>query len=184
VRDPAVCERALCHRARPPDASLIVLIDVAKDRFEVEVEVEVELVCLIMRVAGVGFLTSRSFRAAKSRPLSARTLSDQLIGGEIARLHAENYGIYGVRKMHRLLDRQGWAIGRLQTGGTAEGLDDSLTCGDEGRCWKEGHHAKSDSEGVAGRCRGDRAEERVDVRPDRPGFRDLRVVCAAVSNDC
>ena len=32
------------------------------------------------------------------------------------RLHAENYGVYGVRKMHALMRRQGWAIGRDQTG--------------------------------------------------------------------
>jgi putative transposase len=69
-----------------------------------------------MRAAEVGFVTARGYRAAKSRPASARTLSDQLIGGEIARLHAENYGVYGVRKMHRLLNRQGWATGRDQTG--------------------------------------------------------------------
>ena len=35
------------------------------------------------------FYSSRRYRAAKSRPASARTLSDQLIGGEITRLHAE-----------------------------------------------------------------------------------------------
>ena len=58
-----------------------------------------------MRAAEVGFVTSRSYRAGKSRPASARTLSDQLIGGEITRLHAENYGVYGVRQMHRLLGR-------------------------------------------------------------------------------
>ena len=35
------------------------------------------------------FYFSRRYRAAKSRPASARTLSDQLIGGEITRLHTE-----------------------------------------------------------------------------------------------
>ena len=69
-----------------------------------------------MRAAEVGFVSARGYRAAKSRLVSARTLSDQLIGGEIARLHAENYGVYGVRKTHRLLGRQGWEIGRDQTG--------------------------------------------------------------------
>ena len=69
-----------------------------------------------MRDAEVGVVTSRGYRAAKCLPASARTLSDQLIGAEVARLHAENYGVYGVRKMHRLLKRQGWEIGRDQTG--------------------------------------------------------------------
>ena len=89
---------------------MIRFIDVMKDRFGVE------LVCRTMRAAEVGFVTARGYRAAKTRPASARTLSDQLIGGEILRLHAENYGVYGVRKMHHLLKRQGWATGRDQTG--------------------------------------------------------------------
>ena len=89
---------------------MIAFIDVMKDRFGVE------LVCRTMRAAEVGFVTARGYRAAKGRPASARTLSDQLIGGEIARLHAENYGVYGVQKMHRLLKRQGSEIGQDQTG--------------------------------------------------------------------
>jgi putative transposase len=89
---------------------MIAFIDKMKDRFGVE------LVCRTMRAAEVGFLSSRGYRVAKSRPASARNLSDQLLSAEIARLHAENYGVYGVRKMHRLLKRQGWTIGRDQTG--------------------------------------------------------------------
>jgi transposase InsO family protein len=88
---------------------MIRFIDVMKDRFGVE------LVCRTMRAAEVGFVTARGYRAAKSRPISAKILSDQLIGGEIAQLHVETYGVYGVRKMHRLLKRQGWEIGRGQT---------------------------------------------------------------------
>ena len=34
---------------------------------------------------------------------------------QVARLHAENYGVYGRRKMHALMRRQGWEIGRDQT---------------------------------------------------------------------
>ena len=34
---------------------------------------------------------------------------------ELTRLHAENYGVYGRRKMHALLRRQGWNVGRDQT---------------------------------------------------------------------
>jgi putative transposase len=80
---------------------MIRFIEVMKDRFGVE------LVCRTMRAAEVGFVTARGYRATKSRPASARTLSDQLLSGEIVRLHAENYDVYGVRKMHRLLKRQG-----------------------------------------------------------------------------
>ena len=35
--------------------------------------------------------------------------------GEIRRLHAENYGFYGYRKMHQAMRRAGWEIGRDQT---------------------------------------------------------------------
>lgn len=62
-----------------------------------------------------GFLTSRGYRAAKTRVASARQLRDELLVPEVARLHAENYSVYGRRKMHALLKRQGWEIGRDQT---------------------------------------------------------------------
>ena len=62
-----------------------------------------------------GFLTSRDYRAAVGKAPSARQLSDDLLVPEIARLHAENYGVYGRRKMHALMRRQGWDIGRDQT---------------------------------------------------------------------
>lgn len=68
-----------------------------------------------LRPAVRGFITSRGYRAAKARPASARRLRDDLLKPEVARLHAENYSVYGVRKMHALLKRQGWDIGRDQT---------------------------------------------------------------------
>lgn len=61
-----------------------------------------------------GFLTSRGYRVAGRAP-SARQLRDDLLVLEVARLHAENYGVYGRRKMHALMRRQGWDIGRDQT---------------------------------------------------------------------
>jgi len=88
---------------------MIRFIDVMRDRFGVE------LVWRTMRAAEVGFVTARGYRAAKSRSVSARTLSDQVIGGETVRLHAENHGVFGIRKMHLPLKRLGWEIGRDQT---------------------------------------------------------------------
>ncbi len=61
-----------------------------------------------------GFLTSRGYRAAKTREPSSRAIRDQVLGDEMERLHAENYGVYGVRKMYRLMQRQGWLVGRDQ----------------------------------------------------------------------
>lgn len=37
-----------------------------------------------------------------------------MLVGEIVRLHAENYGVYGRRKMYALMRRQGWDVGRDQ----------------------------------------------------------------------
>ena len=55
-----------------------------------------------------------SYRAAKSRPASARALRDSLLIEELKRIHAENYGAYGVRKMHHAMAHAGWEIGRDQ----------------------------------------------------------------------
>ncbi|MTH67301.1 IS3 family transposase, partial [Agromyces bracchium] len=88
---------------------MIRFIDEYRDRFGVE------LICRVLRPAVRGFVTARGYRAAKTRVPSARALRDELLVPEVARLHAENYGVYGRRKMHALLRRQGWDIGRDQT---------------------------------------------------------------------
>jgi putative transposase len=88
---------------------MIRFINEHRDRFGVE------LICQVLRPAVQGFLTSRGYRAAVGRAPSARRLRDDLLVPEVARLHAENYGVYGRRKMHALMRRQGWDIGRDQT---------------------------------------------------------------------
>ncbi|QGS20839.1 IS3 family transposase [Micrococcus luteus] len=60
-------------------------------------------------------ITSRGYRAAKTRPTSARALRDAILVEELRRIHAENYSVYGVRKMHRAMVRAGWQIGCDQT---------------------------------------------------------------------
>ncbi|WP_449528529.1 IS3 family transposase [Galactobacter valiniphilus] len=95
--------------ARPPLDEMIRFIDMHRDQFGVE------LICRVLRDPVRGFLTSRGYRAAKARPASARQLKDELLVPETVRLHEENYGVYGVRKMHALLLRQGWGVGRDQT---------------------------------------------------------------------
>lgn len=88
---------------------MIAFIDEHRDRFGVEP------ICRVLGATEGGFLTSRGYRAAKTRPRSARAIRDELLGQEIVRLHAENYGVYGVRKMHALMRREGWQLGRDQT---------------------------------------------------------------------
>ena len=88
---------------------MIRYIDEHKDQFGVEA------ICRVLRPAVRGFITARGYRAAKTRAPSAWSLKDELLVPEIARLHGENYGVYGVRKMHALMRRQGWEVGRDQT---------------------------------------------------------------------
>jgi len=57
-----------------------------------------------------------TYYAAKTRPPSTRKLRDAQLKTVIAEVHARNYGVYGVRKTHAALRRDGLAIGRDQTG--------------------------------------------------------------------
>ena len=87
---------------------MIRCVDVYRDQFGAW------LICRVLGNTAGGFMTSRGYRAAKSRPMSDRAVRDQVLGDEIERLHAENYGVYGVRKMYCLMRRQGWLAGRDQ----------------------------------------------------------------------
>ena len=57
-----------------------------------------------------------TYYARKSRPPSDRQRSDDALKVEIARIHEENYGVYGVRKIWRQLRREGFDVGRDQVG--------------------------------------------------------------------
>ena len=76
----------------------------------------VEAICRTLGATAGGFITARGYRAAITRPRSARSICDEVLGEQIARLHQENYSVYGVRKMHAAMRRAGWVIGRDQTG--------------------------------------------------------------------
>jgi putative transposase len=56
-----------------------------------------------------------TYYAAKTRPPSPRALRDAQLKPVLAGLHAENYGVYGVRKMHAALQRAEVSIGRDRT---------------------------------------------------------------------
>ena len=59
---------------------MIRYIDEHKDQFGVEA------ICRVLRPAVRGFITSRGYRAAKTRPPSARALQDELLVPEITPL--------------------------------------------------------------------------------------------------
>lgn len=74
----------------------------------------VEAICRTLAATECGFITSRGYRAAKTRPPSQRTVRDEQLLAEIARIHGANYSVYGVRKMHAAMRRAGWVVGRDQ----------------------------------------------------------------------
>ncbi|WP_368918936.1 IS3 family transposase, partial [Corynebacterium striatum] len=89
---------------------MIRFIDEHRNRFSVK------FICQTLNTHREGgFLTSRGYRQSKARGLSARALRDAALVEHIRDVHAENYGVYGVRKMWRVLRRQGIDIGREHT---------------------------------------------------------------------
>jgi putative transposase len=88
---------------------MIRYIDEHKDRFGVEP------IIAVLRGTDAGFLSVPGYYAAKTRPPSARTQRDARLKDVITQVHADNYGVYGVRKMHAALRRDGIEIGRDQT---------------------------------------------------------------------
>ena len=74
---------------------MIAYIDRNKDRFGVEP------ICAHLPIA------PSTYYAAKTRPPSARAVRDEELKAEIRRVHEANFGVYGVRKVWRQLNREG-----------------------------------------------------------------------------
>jgi len=89
-------------------AVLVEYIDEHRDRFGVEP------ICTVLTSAGTQIAPS-TYYAAKNRAPSARAVSDAATMEAIAKIHAENYGVYGIRKVHAELRRQGHAVARCTT---------------------------------------------------------------------
>ena len=73
-----------------------------RDRFGVEP------ICETLQVA------PSTYYAALSRPPSARQLHDQELKVEIARVHRENFDVYGTEKIWKQLRREEVEVGRDQ----------------------------------------------------------------------
>jgi putative transposase len=65
----------------------------------------------VLKDAGVQIAPS-TYYAARKRPPSARAVTDEATVKEIRRIHSENYGVYGVRKVYAQLGREGGVDGR------------------------------------------------------------------------
>ena len=79
---------------------MIAYLDAHRDRFGVEP------ICQLLPIA------PSTYHAASHRPASARAVRDAKLKGEIARVHAEQFGVYGARKVWRQLHREGISVAR------------------------------------------------------------------------
>ena len=84
---------------------LVEYIDGHRDRFGVEP------ICRVLRDAGMQIAPS-TYYAAKVRPPSARAVRDAALTVDIRVTHKANLGVYGVRKIHAELNRQGVEVAR------------------------------------------------------------------------
>ena len=75
-------------------------IDTNRDRFGVEP------ICRALQFA------PSTYWSAKRRVPSARTVRDEQLKVEIARVHAENFGVYGAPKVWAQLNREGHTVAR------------------------------------------------------------------------
>jgi hypothetical protein len=71
-----------------------------KDRFGVEP------ICRVLPIA------PSTYHNAHRRPATARAVRDSKLKAEIARIHAEHFGVYGARKVWRQLHREGITVAR------------------------------------------------------------------------
>lgn len=72
---------------------MITYIDLYRDRFGAWP------VCRTLCSTEGGFITSRGYRAAKTRPVCDREVRDSELIPVLREVHARNYGVYGKRKM-------------------------------------------------------------------------------------
>ncbi len=62
----------------------------------------VEPICKVLTSHGLKIATS-TYYAAKNRTSSLRSVRDAELKTQISRVHADNFGVYGVRKVWRII---------------------------------------------------------------------------------
>ena len=105
-RDPAQGVGIFCHGgARPPVKDMIAFID---DHREVH---GVEPICKVLPIAPSTYHDHVAKRADPAK-LSARAKRDMALKPEIERVFAENFEVYGARKVWRQLNRESIPVAR------------------------------------------------------------------------
>jgi putative transposase len=74
-------------------------------------EVGVESICAVLKKSGVQIAPS-GYYASKSREPSPRAVRDAELVEDIKVVHQANLGVYGVRKIHAALNREGITVAR------------------------------------------------------------------------
>jgi putative transposase len=82
-----------------------------KDRAEGGLRWGVEPICVVLREQGCPIAPSTYYDAAGRAP-SARVRRDELLKAAVARVHAENLGVYGARKVWLQLNREHIPVAR------------------------------------------------------------------------
>src|SRR6185437_14796172 len=93
-------QRPFRQGTRPSPDEVAAVIDAHGERFGVEP---------ICRVLGG---SPSTYYERRNRAPSARRLRDQQLLVEIRRVHAQNYGVYGARKVWKQLNREGVQVAR------------------------------------------------------------------------
>jgi transposase InsO family protein len=86
-------------------------IDTHRDRLVAGKKLGVEPICEVLRDAGVQIAPS-TYYAARARPPSARAVRDAELVEDIKVAHKANLGVYGARKIHAELNREGITVAR------------------------------------------------------------------------
>ena len=102
----------------------------------------IEPICAVLPIAPA------TYYAAKTRTPSHRDVRDAWLSGEIHRVHATNYGVYGAPKVWRQLNREGISVARSAAwNGSCAGKDSVGSCV---AATQERHHARQGSRRPAG----------------------------------
>jgi putative transposase len=94
-----------------PVAVVVDYIDAHRDRVVEGRKLGVEPIIEVLSQAGVEIAPS-TYYAAKTRPPSARAVRDAELVPVIRKVHTDNIGVYGARKVWAELNREGHAVAR------------------------------------------------------------------------